>query len=54
MEELVRHSKTWKCPVRPGKTWSYLVRPLTKGHRPSANLREGGKTFSVLIHSFLL
>ena len=25
-----------------------------KGHRPSANLREEGKMFSVLVHSFLL
>ena len=30
------------------------IKQTFKGHRPSANLGEEGKTFSVLVHSFLL
>ena len=32
----------------------YLQVMKVNGHRPSANLRQGGKKFTVLLYSFLL
>ena len=32
----------------------HQTQKIVKGHLPSANLRKGGKTFSVLVHNCLL
>ena len=44
--------QVWGVPI-PDFHFCQLP-PLPKGHRPSANLRQGEKTLSVIVHSNFL